>query len=1093
MKRKLAAILAFLILFCSGVAIMAAELQPIAFTFTGRWQPTDDPVLIDDYGLQDIQNLRKSGKHFKGISGHSIINSTSISAQPYFLNGFHFNKTFPQESHVLVLAANTTTSPAASYLYQNTTAIPNAGTFSATTVHTDASGGMGTGRFSAAPNGNMVYCNGPETLIWGGNEILPTAFITAASALTGTQSVLTNPNDFSSQVRNTQTTADQVAIINSGTGIDDYVKLMLHGNGADGSTSIIDSATTAHNMTAVGNAQIDTSQYKFATGSILLDGNDGIYTVDSDDWAFGDGAFTVDFWVRFNSLPAAGAKMVIFSQRSDADNRVAFYLGSTAGTGVKYFELMTCSGGVCSDGGFSIHPEGITTNQWYHIALVGWGGGTGGVGIYIDGELSYAVSYPTYPNIPGALVIGYQDVVGSYLNGRIDEFRISKGIARWTSDFTPPIRQYASNATNNFLVGSTRPLQGVKLYVADANNTASTLTGSYWNGASWTALSLTDNTSSGGISLAQTGTVTFTSTATTAKQRYVNGNALYWYQFTLSAGYATIYHVTCDAPMQPIRNVWDGSFSYVTKATVYTGTKSEDYTSVVNDQVPSTAMVLSALSTSGYALIGFTEAMQAIKFEFDAGKENRVSSTTMSGYYWNGDEWTALPGMNDGTAVSTTSMNKNGTVSWQAPGAGVEFPTAIGDEAPLFYYKFKWAAALTSDSTDATSEDQGVEVGEIRGVPAPNPLPTYKFSEVYQNHLFLFNEYNGLKNKAIYSMEAAPDIFNGQYSGTFYFGDDNDITAAANVYNVFGNSAYDQLIVAKNSEIYRVSGESEAAWTSKRISSTVGCVAPLSMVSAAVNGLAADQNPKNVVIWQGADGFYMTEGSTVVPISDDIKVYFDPNDARAIPSSRITKTVAWYDPSIPAYKALISSGSTATSHNVELEYSLKYREWTKIIRANAAGADPLQCGFRVFDTNGVGYTYGGNNRGFLYRLEHGSTFAGTAIEQMLHTKDMILDTEAPLFRKSAIKHLRTALKKKTNGGTVSIAHYGDQVLTVSGTSNQIVPSAINMATAPYNTQSCNLGPFLYHSLKYTLSGSTVSDGMELIGLGLWAEPYTAIR
>jgi hypothetical protein len=544
--------------------------------------------------------------------------------------------------------------------------------------------------------------------------------------------------------------------------------------------------------------------------------------------------------------------------------------------------------------------------------------------------------------------------------------------------------------------------------------------------------------------------------------------------------------------MQAIRNVWDGSFSYVTKATVYTGTKYEDYTSAVNDQAPSTTMVLSELSTSGYALIGFTDAMQAIKFEFDAGKENRVSSTTMSGYYWNGDEWTAMQGMNDGTAASTTSMTKNGTVSWQAPGAGVEFPTAIGDEAPLFYYKFQWGAVLTSKSTDAESEDQGTEVGEIRGVPAPNPLPTYKFSEVYQNHLFLFNEYNGLKNKAIYSMEATPDIFNGAYSGAFYFGDDTDLVAAANVYNVFGNSAYDQLIVAKNSEIYRVSGDYEEVWTSKRISSTVGCVAPLSMVSATISGMEAGEQ-KNVVIWQAGDGFYMTDGAAVTPISDDIKVYFDRNDSRAIPSSRITKTVAWYDPSIPAYKALISSGSTATYHNVELEYSLKHREWTKIIRANATGADPLQCGFRVFDTNGVGYTYGGNKLGVLYRLENGATFAGTAIEQMLHTKDMILDTEAPLFRKSTIKHLRTAHKKKTNGGTVTVAHYGDRVLSVDGTSNQIVPDSINTATAPYNTQSCNLGPFLYHSLKYTLSGSTVSDGMELIGLGLWAEPYTALR
>lgn len=44
MRRKLAALLAFLILLGTGIGIMAAELQPIAFTFIGRWQPSDDPA-----------------------------------------------------------------------------------------------------------------------------------------------------------------------------------------------------------------------------------------------------------------------------------------------------------------------------------------------------------------------------------------------------------------------------------------------------------------------------------------------------------------------------------------------------------------------------------------------------------------------------------------------------------------------------------------------------------------------------------------------------------------------------------------------------------------------------------------------------------------------------------------------------------------------------------------------------------------------------------------------------------------------------------------------------------------------------------------
>lgn len=1072
MKKRVFASIVAAILLIVGIAI-AADLQPIAVTFIGRWQPTDDAVLIDEHGLQDIQNLRKSGKHFKGISGHSVINSTSLSATPYFLNGFHFVKSTPAESHVIVLASASTSTPTASYLYQNTTAIPSAGTFSATTLHTDAAGGIGTGRFSRAPGGAMVYCNGPETLIWSGNEMLPTAFITATAALTGTESVLTNPNDYTSQVRNTRTTADQVAIVGGGAS-DAYTKVLLHCDGTDGEQTFTDEQ--GHTFTANGHVNTDDDQYKFGGASGYFDGSgDYLSASASSDFDFGTGDWTIDFWIRRDGAPPK--TWGIISSATSSSTGWAIVSASTTA----YPEIVSKASGTWK---VDLAMSAAPTNQvWAHVAFVRYGNT---LKAYLDGVSKGSLNVTGY-NYNSA---GYGLVVGRYITdtndyyhkGHLDEIRISKGIARWTGDFTPSISAYRADA-GSFLAGFTRPVQSVKLYVSDPNVSTSTMAVSEWNGTTWSALSATDNTASGGITLAQTGTVTFPSTVDTAKQRYIHGYSLYWYQFSIDAGQATIYHVTGDAPMQPIRNIWDGSAAYVTKATLYTGTAYEDYTDIVNDQAPSTTMKVSSLSTSGYVLIGFTQAMQALTITFDAGKENTTGSTTMSGYYWDGQQWKDLPAMTDGTATGTTSLAKNGTVSWQAPGAGVEFPTAIGDETPLFYYKLSFAAA----------PDAETEIGEVRGVTAPNPIATYKFSEVYQNHLFLFNEYNGLKNKAIYSMEAAPDIFNGAYTGTFYFGDDTDIIAAANVYNVFGNSAYDQLIVGKRSEIYRLSGDYPSAWTSKRISSTVGCAAPLSMVSAVAHGLTEDDNPKNVVIWQGDEGFYMTDGATVTPISEDIKVYFDENDSRCIPTTRLTKTVAWYDPSIPAYKALISSGSTATYHNVELEYSLKHREWTKIVRVDASGSDPLQCGFRVFNTDGIGYTYGGNTKGFLYRLEYGATFAGTAIEQMLWTKDMILDTEAPLFRKSTIKHLRTAMKKKTAGGTVTVAHYGDKVLSVDGTSNQAVPDAINMATAHYNTQSCNLGPFLYHSLKYTLSGSTVADGMELIGLGIWSEPYTALR
>ena len=60
-------------------------------------------------------------------------------------------------------------------------------------------------------------------------------------------------------------------------------------------------------------------------------------------------------------------------------------------------------------------------------------------------------------------------------------------------------------------IGSHVPFRGVTIDVDAANSTASTdLTVKYWNGSAWASISATDNTVSGGISLAQDGTVTWT-------------------------------------------------------------------------------------------------------------------------------------------------------------------------------------------------------------------------------------------------------------------------------------------------------------------------------------------------------------------------------------------------------------------------------------------------------------------------------------------------------------------------------------------------------------------------------------------------------
>ena len=159
------------------------------------------------------------------------------------------------------------------------------------------------------------------------------------------------------------------------------------------------------------------------------------------------------------------------------------------------------------------------------------------------------------------------------------------------------------------------------------------------------------------------------------------------------------------------------------------------------------------------------------------------------------------------------------------------------------------------------------------------------------------------------------------------------------------------------------------------MSATVGCVAPLSMVTCDIAKTEEGVN-RQVVIWQTDSGFVSTDGARIEPISDDIRCYFDPNDSRCIPTNRLDATVSWYDRTLRVYKALISSGPGQATHNVELEYSPESREWTKIYREDGSGANPLQVGFAVHDTTGKEYTYGATNEGTMYRLENGNTWNG---------------------------------------------------------------------------------------------------------------------
>jgi len=225
---------------------------------------------------------------------------------------------------------------------------------------------------------------------------------------------------------------------------DAYTVALLHMNGSDGSTTFTDES--GKSWTAAANAQIDTAQSKFGGASGLFDGTgDYISAPDSADWQLDGGSnsnsWTVDMWIRFASDPSATAAPIV-QQYVDASNYWAAFFAVDR----LYFRIRSGGTNIVD---FS-QAWSAAANQWYHLALVK--DGTNGYTFYVDGtKLTTNTDTDTMPDFNGALYLGRVITTATYyLDGWIDEVRISKGIARWTADFTPPTSEYTPPAGSNF-------------------------------------------------------------------------------------------------------------------------------------------------------------------------------------------------------------------------------------------------------------------------------------------------------------------------------------------------------------------------------------------------------------------------------------------------------------------------------------------------------------------------------------------------------------------------------------------------------------------------------------------------------------------
>ncbi len=228
--------------------------------------------------------------------------------------------------------------------------------------------------------------------------------------------------------------------------IDDYTRLLIESNTIQGSQVFTDASPSGHTVTPYGDVQHTIANPQLGSSAIYFDGAaDYLNIPDSEDWNFRDEDFTIDFWMR-SDAPTEYRYMMSHWVDGGGVKRSFGIATDYDEPGKIYVFFMNTSGEVHDYKIEMKSPETIVANTWYHVAVVREGNTAY---LFLNGVLSATdtAAGGMLNNCPNVLTIGARDGgTGYYWQGALDEIRISKGIARWTSDFTPPAVPYSEGS-----------------------------------------------------------------------------------------------------------------------------------------------------------------------------------------------------------------------------------------------------------------------------------------------------------------------------------------------------------------------------------------------------------------------------------------------------------------------------------------------------------------------------------------------------------------------------------------------------------------------------------------------------------------------
>ena len=203
--------------------------------------------------------------------------------------------------------------------------------------------------------------------------------------------------------------------------------------GLSWNTSSLSSST---DITLTGTPVISTAQYRNGISSLSLNGSSYVTVASDEKFAYNNEDFTIEFFYRPTAI---GTQQVLIDQRNIA-NEAAIYLEMNTSGNIRLFV----------NNAYQItSSSALLAGAFGHVAVSRTSGVTR---LFVNGILTPTTYTDTNTYAARPIRIGASFTGTLLTTGYIDEVRVTRGVSRYTTAFTPAGQQFISDANTMLLM-----------------------------------------------------------------------------------------------------------------------------------------------------------------------------------------------------------------------------------------------------------------------------------------------------------------------------------------------------------------------------------------------------------------------------------------------------------------------------------------------------------------------------------------------------------------------------------------------------------------------------------------------------------------